>query len=106
MALARLQVPPKARAGDVVEVRLLVQHPMETGFRREADGRAVPMNVINSLVCRLGEVEVLRAEFGSGVSANPYLAFWIVPPASGELVVEWVDDAGVKGRVAAPIALT
>ena len=106
MALARLQVPPKARAGDVVEVRLLVQHPMETGFRREADGRAVPMNVINTLVCRLGEVEVLRAEFGSGVSANPYLAFWIVPPASGELVVEWVDDAGVKGRVAAPIALT
>lgn len=106
MALARLQVPPKVRAGEAVEVRLLVQHAMETGFRREADGRAVPMNVINSLVCRLGEVEVLRAEFGSGVSANPYLAFWIVPPASGELVVEWVDDAGVKGRVAAPIALT
>lgn len=106
MALARLQVSPKVRAGEAVEVRLLVQHPMETGFRREADGRAVPMNVVNSLVCRLGGVEVLRAEFGSGVSANPYLSFWIVPPSSGELVVEWVDDAGEKGRVAAPIAVT
>jgi len=106
VALARLQVPSTVRPGEAVEVRLLVQHPMETGFRREADGRTVPMNVVNSLVCRLGGVEVLRAEFGTGVSANPYLAFWIVPPASGELVVEWVDDAGVKGRVAAPIAVT
>ncbi len=106
MALARLQVPPKSRAGEAVEVRLLVQHPMETGFRREADGKAVPMNVVNSLVCRLGGVEILRAEFGSGVSANPYLSFWIVPPASGDLVVEWVDDAGVKGSVSAPIAVS
>lgn len=106
MSLARLQVPPRVRAGEVVEVRLLIQHPMETGFRRESDGRAVPANVLNSLVCRLGGEEILRAEFGSGVSANPYLAFWIVPPASGELVVEWVDDAGVKGRVAAPIAVS
>lgn len=106
MALARLQVPPKVRAGEAVEVRLLVQHPMETGFRRETDGRVVPMNVIHALVCRLGGAEVLRAEFGSGVSANPYLSFWIVPPASGELVVEWVDDAGEKGRVSAPIAVS
>jgi len=106
MALARLQVAPRVRSGEAVEVRLLIQHPMETGYRREADGRAVPMNVVNSLVCRLGETEILRAEFGSGVSANPYLAFWIVPPASGELVVEWVDDAGERGRVAAPIAVS
>ena len=106
MALARLQVAPAARAGEALEVRLLVQHPMETGFRREADGSAVPMNVVNSLVCRMGDAEILRAEFGSGVSANPYLAFWIVPPASGELVVEWVDDAGARGRVAATIALS
>jgi sulfur-oxidizing protein SoxZ len=106
VTLARLQVPPKVRAGEAIEVRLLIQHAMETGFRRESDGRAVPMNVVNSLVCRMGGAEILRAEFGSGVSANPYLSFWIVPPSSGELVVEWVDDAGVKGRVAAPIAVS
>lgn len=105
MALARLQVAPRVKAGEAVEVRLLIQHPMETGYRRETDGRAVPMNVVSSLVCRLGAAEILRAEFGSGVSANPYLSFWIVPPASGELVVEWVDDAGVKGRIAAPIVV-
>ncbi len=106
MALARLQVPPKVKAGEAVEVKLLVQHPMETGFRREADGNVVPMNVVNSLVCRLGGEEVLRAEFGSGISANPYLAFWIAPRESGELVVEWVDDAGEKGRVAAPVTVS
>ncbi len=106
MALARLQVPPTARAGDAVEVRLLVQHPMETGFRREADGRAVPMNVVNRLAVTYGGEEVFRAEMGSGIAANPYLAFWIVAKSSGEVVVEWVDDKGDKGRVAQPIAVS
>jgi len=106
MAIARLQVPATARAGEAVEVRLLVQHPMETGFRREADGRAVPMNVVNRLSVTYGGEEVFRAEMGSGIAANPYLAFWIVAKSSGEVVVEWVDDKGDKGRVAQPIAVS
>lgn len=106
MALARLQVPSTARMGEAVEVRVLVQHPMETGFRREADGRAVPMNVVNRLACTYGGQEVFRAEMGSGIAANPYLAFWIVARSSGEVAVEWVDDKGEKGRVAQAIAVS
>lgn len=105
MALARLQVPPTARRGEVVEVRLLIQHPMETGFRREADGRAVPMNVVNTVACRYAGREVLRAELGSGISANPYFAFWIRAESTGEVAVEWVDDTGERGSVKAMLTV-
>ncbi len=105
MAVARLQLPPTARRGEAVEVRLLIQHPMESGFRREADGRAVPMNVVNTLVCRYAGREVLRAELGSGVSANPYFAFWLRAESSGEVAVEWVDDAGERGSVKALLSV-
>jgi sulfur-oxidizing protein SoxZ len=106
MALARIQLPPAARRGQAVEVRLLIQHPMETGFRRESDGRAVPMNVVNTVTCRYAGAEVFRAELGSGVSANPYLAFWIVAEASGEVSVDWIDDAGERGSVKASLAVS
>jgi len=106
MAVARLQVPPAVRRGEAVEVRLLVQHPMETGYRRDPDGRVVPLNVVNSLVCRLAGREVLRAELGSGIAANPYFAFWILAEASGEVTVEWVDDAGVRGTASASLVVS
>lgn len=105
MALARLQVPPTARRGEVVEVRVLIQHPMETGFRREADGRAVPMNVVNTIACSYAGREVFRAELGSGVAANPYFSFWLVAESSGEVSVEWVDDTGERGSVKAPLSV-
>jgi len=101
--LGRIQVPPSVRRGEPFEVRVLMQHPMETGFRREYDGRVVPMNIIDRFSCRYGGREVFAAEFGSGMSANPYLAFFAVAAESGELVVEWSDDRGEKGRVSARV---
>lgn len=106
MALGRLQVPPTARRGEAVEARLLIQHPMETGFRREADGKAVPMNVVSAVACRHAGREVFRAELGSGVSANPYFAFWFRAEASGEVTAEWVDDAGERGSATARIEVS
>ena len=105
MALGRLLVPPTARRGEAVEVRLLIEHPMETGFRREADGRAVPMNVVNTVACRYADREVLRAELGSGVSANPYFSFWIRAESTGDVTVEWIDDAGERGSVKALLSV-
>lgn len=101
MSLGRLSVPSTARRGEAVEVRLVIQHAMETGYRREADGRVVPTNVVNTVVCRYAGREVIRAELGTGMAANPYFAFWIRAEASGEVAVEWVDDAGERGAAAA-----
>jgi sulfur-oxidizing protein SoxZ len=101
--LGKVQVPATAKRGEPFEVKVLVQHPMETGFRRDLDGRAIPMNVVDKLACTYGGHEVFRAEFGSGVSANPYVSFFVVASESGELVVEWSDDRGEKGRANAPV---
>jgi sulfur-oxidizing protein SoxZ len=103
MLLGRVQVPASVRKGEVFEVRVLVQHPMETGFRRDMDGRAIPINILDKLACRYGARVVFSAELGSGMSANPYVSFFLKAEASGEIEVEWSDDRGEKGRATAKV---
>lgn len=95
--LARIEVPRQARRGEIILLRIAIQHPMETGYRPDNFGRRIPKNVINNLVCRYNGVEVFRAEMGSGMAANPLLQFHAVAEASGEFVFEWVDDSGQRG---------
>jgi sulfur-oxidizing protein SoxZ len=106
MALGRILVPSNARRGQVLEVRVLIQHPMETGFRFDVMGTPIPKNVVNTVVCRYNGVEVLRAELGPGVAANPYLQFHARVEASGAFEVEWVDDAGERGTEKAAITVS
>jgi sulfur-oxidizing protein SoxZ len=94
---ARIQVPESATRGEVIEVRVLVQHPMETGYRLDDSGKPIPRNVITHLSCRFNGNEVFSADMTQGIAANPYLQFYIVAEASGELEISWVDDLGVKG---------
>lgn len=106
MTIARLLVPPRARRGEVVEVRIAIQHPMETGFRMDNNGRVIPKNTISMLVCRYNGVEVFRAEMGSGIAANPYLQFYFVAQDSGNVELSWADDAGAKGAASSAIVVT
>jgi sulfur-oxidizing protein SoxZ len=94
MANARIQVPTALKRGQAFEVRLLIRHPMETGFRHDEVGKAIPQNIIKDLTCRYNGVEVFRAELFPGIAANPYLSFFITAAESGELEVLWTDDAG------------
>ena len=103
--VARVQMPRQAKQGEVIEIRISVQHPMETGFRFDVGGRPIPKNVINALVCRYNGAEIFRAEMGSGIAANPYLQFYTLAEASGEFVFEWVDDSGVRGEERASITV-
>lgn len=95
--VARVQLPREVKPGEVIEVRIAIQHPMETGFRYDHGGKSIPKNVINRIVCRYNGVEIFRAELGSGIAANPYLQFLTVAETSGEIVFDWVDDAGKSG---------
>ena len=104
--VARVQAPKSAQRGEVMEIRIAIQHPMETGFRYDVMGKAVPKNVINRLVARYNGAEVFSAELGSGIAANPYVQFYTVAETSGELVFEWVDDNGVRGEERAAINVT
>jgi sulfur-oxidizing protein SoxZ len=106
VAVMRVQLPQRVKRGDIVDIRVAIQHPMETGYRYDHMGRAVPKNVINSLVCRYNGKEVFRAEMGSGVAANPTLQFCAVAADSGELIFEWVDDAGERGSERVALTVT
>jgi sulfur-oxidizing protein SoxZ len=94
---ARIQIPKTARRGETIEVRVAIQHPMETGFRYDSMGKAIPKNVINMLVCRYGGVDIFRAQLGSGIAANPYIQFYMRVRETGTLEVNWEDDSGAKG---------
>jgi sulfur-oxidizing protein SoxZ len=94
---ARIQVPPQPKKGEVMEVRVLVQHPMETGYRFDDEGKPIPRNTIRSLVCRYNGEEILKVDMSSGIAANPYLQFYTLAVASGEIAIDWIDDEGVKG---------
>jgi sulfur-oxidizing protein SoxZ len=100
-----VQVPQEARRGEIIQIRIAIPHPMETGYRPDSFGRRIPKNVINTLVCRYNGAEVLRAELGSGIAANPYLQFFTVARESGEIEFSWIDDAGVRGSERASITV-
>jgi len=94
---ARIQIPPRPKRGEIIEVRVLIQHPMETGYRHDDVGHLIKRNVINILYCHYNGVEVFRADLSSGIAANPYVQFYTVAEASGELEFSWLDDEGVRG---------
>ncbi|NBX55481.1 MAG: thiosulfate oxidation carrier complex protein SoxZ [Betaproteobacteria bacterium] len=97
--LARIQVSSPVRRGQSMAVRLLLQHPMETGFRYDFSGTSIAKNVIHTLSAEYAGHTVFRARMGSGVAANPLLQFWVLPTQSGDLRVQWQDDLGVRGEV-------
>lgn len=105
MSVARLLVPSQAKRGDVIEIRIAIQHPMETGFRMDNMGKVIPKNTISNLVCRYNGAEVFRAEMGSGIAANPYLQFYLIAQDSGNVEISWVDDAGEKGSASSAITV-
>lgn len=102
---ARLQVPPRAKRGEEILVRVIVQHPMENGLRRGDDGQLVPYSVIERLTCRYNGAEVFGADLGPGIAANPFFAFRIVADASGEVRVEWETTQGERGGIGAALAV-
>ncbi|HEX9390913.1 MAG TPA: thiosulfate oxidation carrier complex protein SoxZ [Usitatibacteraceae bacterium] len=106
MSNFRLSVPTTAKRGELVPIRLIIQHPMETGFRLDAAGKAYTKNVIHDIACRYNGVEVLRMELSSGIAANPYLEFFARAEASGEIAIDWIDDAGDKGQARAAITVS
>lgn len=103
---ARVQLPKQARRGEVIEIRIVIQHVMETGYRRDNFGRAIAKNVINAFTARYNGAIIFSAELGSGIAANPYLQFYTTALASGEIEFSWIDDAGVRGIERAAISVT
>jgi sulfur-oxidizing protein SoxZ len=94
MARTLLTVPPTARRGEVIELRALIAHPMETGFRPDANGQVLPRNLIRRFVCRYDDEVVFSAELHPAIAANPYFVFTTVATASGTISFSWEGDNG------------
>lgn len=94
MARTLINLPKNARRGEVIEIRALIAHVMETGFRAGSDGRMVPRDIIHRFSCRYNGETVFAAEFFPSTSANPYLAFHTLATESGSLVFTWEGDNG------------
>jgi len=94
MSRPRVRLPERAKAGEVVEIKTLISHVMESGQRREADGKVIPRFIINTFSAKFAGAEVFKAELKPGISANPYIAFHMRVPGPGEFEFTWIDDNG------------
>ena len=86
----------EAKKGDVIEVKALVSHVMETGQRKDRDGKVIPRKILNKFTCTVNGKEVFAADFEPAVSANPYIQFKFKATESGPVVLTWIDDDGSK----------
>ncbi len=86
----------EAKRGDLVEVKALVSHVMESGQRRDSAGKPIPRKILNKFVCTVNGKEVFSADFEPAISANPYIQFKFKAQESGPVVLTWVDDDGSK----------
>ena len=84
----------EAKKGDLVEVKALVSHVMETGQRRDAAGNVVPRKILNKFTCTVAGKQVFAADFETAVSANPYIQLKFKAQESGPVVLTWTDDDG------------
>ena len=91
---ALVRLPAIARPGEIIEVRVLLQHPMETGFRPGADGQTLPRNIITRVEARFEGALVFAADCFSAVAANPYISFPLRATSSGALTLSFTGDNG------------
>ncbi len=90
----RIRLPRSASAGEVVQVRTLISHPMETGNRRDQDGNVVPRQIINRFTCEYDGKVVVDCDLGISVAANPFMEFDVKVEQTADFVFTWHDDDG------------
>jgi sulfur-oxidizing protein SoxZ len=103
-AQTRIVMPATAKKGQIIEIKSLIQHHMETGHRRDNEGRPIKRDIVNRFAVTYNGVEIFMSDLFPGVAANPYFAFSTIATESGEVTFQWTDDQGVvtieKRRIA------
>lgn len=90
----RVKVPKKAAAGDVVTIKTLISHPMESGQRKDDDGNLIPRSIINRFTCDFNGQNVIDVAMEPAMSTNPYFEFEAQVPEAGDFKFTWYDDDG------------
>ena len=105
MARALINVPKTAKRGQIIEIKTLISHIMETGFRRTETGAIIPRNILTELVCTYNGDEIFRASLYPAVSANPFFTFFTIAKESGTLTFKWTGDHGFEQMESASITI-
>ena len=105
MGSVLINVPKKAKRGQVIEIKTLMSHIMEPGYRHTADGAVVPRDIITSFTCRYNGVEIFRTDLFPAIAANPFITFFTVATESGKFDFEWIGDKGFAETASASITI-
>jgi len=100
-----VNLPASAKRGEVIEIRTLASHAMETGFRRTELGVLIPRDIITRFVCSYNGVEVFSADLHQAMAANPLISFTTVATESGTLEFKWTGDNGYSATQSAAITV-
>lgn len=90
----RIRIPQNPRKGDVLEIKTLITHPMESGQRKDTEGKTIPRRIVNAIAVTYNGKPVFSGKLEPSISANPYLSFHVKVEESGTLAFEWKDDDG------------
>lgn len=90
----RVRVPKTASAGEVITIKTLISHPMESGQRKDKDGKTIPRSIINHFSVTFNGAPVIDVKMEPAISTNPYFEFEVAVPEAGEFVFTWQDDDG------------
>ena len=101
-----INAPKAAKKGEVIELKALILHVMETGFRPGTNGRIIPRNIIEKFVATWNGKEIFCVDFSPAISANPFVSFFTVAGESGKITFRWTGDEGfaVEESVAIDVA--
>ena len=102
----RVLVPSAAAKGEVIKVKTIISHQMETGLRHNSQGQVIPRKIINRFVCRYGGIEVFSVDLHEAVSANPFIEFYLRATESGPLEFLWEEDGGSAYRLEHQLAVS
>lgn len=101
----RVKVPKSAAAGDVITIKTLISHKMESGQRKGKDGKIIPRKIINKFEASFNGQPVFSTDIDPAVSANPYLEFTAKITEAGTFTFKWTDDDGTVYEASKDIAL-
>jgi sulfur-oxidizing protein SoxZ len=105
MARTLVNVPPKAKRGQIIEIKTLISHIMETGFRHTETGAPIPRDIITEFRCAYNGAEIFRADLHQAISANPFISFFTTATESGTLEFRWTGDNGLEATAQAKITV-
>ncbi len=105
MSNVLINAPKAARKGELVEIKALILHPMETGFRSGTNGRIIPRNIIERFTATWNGRQLIDMNLSPAIAANPFVSFFAVAQESGRVVMRWSGDNGFQVEESVTIAV-